>query len=385
MRKKRDDERLFRKSTSTGAVYYYHYYVDGVRLARSTGQRSRQAALNVLRHRVATGQLADPARPKAPLAPPADRSSFTGDMEFVSYAADFFIWDRCPYVRDKTIRGAHVTKGYVAYMRGLLVNYIMPYFSDFPVKAIRRRDVNDWLLTLPGKGLGHGSSNKALSALSIIMEMAVFDELTDSNPCDSVRRFADDGRTRAAFSGKDVARLIAYDYHSTLMTAAVILAATTGMRSGEIRALRWQDVGLNHIDVRHSISDTDGEKAPKSGKPRQVPLRHDVREKLALLYRGAPEAYLFTIDGASPVSKTFFQRGLKKAMKDLGIDDMDGTLTFHSFRHFFNTCLVESGVPTIVVQSVVGHASDGMTKRYLHLEADALVAVKEAQSTIGVV
>ena len=71
--------------------------------------------------------------------------------------------------------------------------------------------------------------------------------------CDAVRRFADDGRTRAAFSGKDVARLIAYDYHSTLMSAAIILAATTGMRCGEIRALRWQDVGLDHIDVRNSI------------------------------------------------------------------------------------------------------------------------------------
>ena len=58
-------------------------------------------------------------------------------------------------------------------------------------------------------------------------------------------------------------------------------------------------------------------------------------------------------------------------------------LTFHSFRHFFNSQLVASGVQGELVRAVIGHESEAMTERYLHLQASQMKPIMQVQEAIG--
>ena len=66
-------------------------------------------------------------------------------------------------------------------------------------------------------------------------------------------------------------------------------------------------------------------------------------------------------------------------MVKAGIDYEARELSFHSFRHFFNTQVVASGLSGEIVRNIIGHESEEMTDHYLHLNADDLAAVKDIQ------
>jgi integrase len=62
--------------------------------------------------------------------------------------------------------------------------------------------------------------------------------------------------------------------------AGNLLSATTGMRQGEVLAVRGGDIGEGVLSVGHSWSAEDGLKSPKNGEARPVPLLPEVREAL---------------------------------------------------------------------------------------------------------
>lgn len=63
----------------------------------------------------------------------------------------------------------------------------------------------------------------------------------------------------------------------------------------------------------------------------------------------------------------FISMRLHKVLEANGIDWRAESLSFHSFRHFFNTRLVANGLNGELVRATVGHESQDMTKHYLHL------------------
>ena len=107
---------------------------------------------------------------------------------------------------------------------------------------------------------------------------------TTSNPVANVERVA--VRRPAEFAVLSVEEVMAVARVApTEQDAALITAAAfTGLRLGELRALRWRDVawGKRYVHVRRSFTGT-GEKAPKSGKARSVPLSDPVARVLDAL------------------------------------------------------------------------------------------------------
>ena len=91
--------------------------------------------------------------------------------------------------------------------------------------------------------------------------------------------------------------------------------------------------------------------------------------------------YIFTTNGKAPVSGSYINEYLEIAMASAGVQ-REG-LTFHSFRHFFNSQLVASGVQGELVRAVIGHESEAMTERYLHLQASQMKPIMQVQEAIG--
>lgn len=167
-----------------------------------------------------------------------------------------------------------------------------------------------------------------------------------------------------------------------VMADLVRIAAYTGLRLGELRALRWRDVDFAgatlHVRRNAPVSAPVGSKlkAPKSRHARSFPVidvaavtldrvsRHLTRHSLPT----GPEALVFpTHEGGLLDDKRVrdeFYRGLVDA--GLGyVREKDNPMTFHDLRHTFGTIAVRV-FPLTDVQAYMGHQSITTTMRYVH-------------------
>ena len=145
----------------------------------------------------------------------------------------------------------------------------------------------------------------------------------------------------------------------------VLCALNTGMRKGEILALKWEDVRNGFIYVRKS----------KTDEARQIPINDTLAEMLKGLRvkNQLQSPYVFCIKSGGKLTNIgSVQRSFERARKKADIDDF----RFHDLRHTFASWLVMRGASLKVVQELLGHKSLTMTLRYSHLaEAHKVEAV----------
>lgn len=154
-------------------------------------------------------------------------------------------------------------------------------------------------------------------------------------------------------------------------------ALMTGMRSGEMYALKWTDVDFDskNISVNKAWTKKEGISHTKNRETRIVPISNDLQLLLKelKLSSGTNEFVLPRIDTwkygqASGVIKAFCRK--------IGITEVK----FHDLRATFITNLLSQGVPLVTVMSIVGHKQMSTTDVYLRL---AGVNVKGATAKLG--
>jgi integrase len=149
---------------------------------------------------------------------------------------------------------------------------------------------------------------------------------------------------------------------------AIQLGARAGLRAGEIVGLRASDVPADRDELLIQRSIWRGKvHAPKSGKPRRVP----VSRELAAAIRERPSGYVLNDDGA-PLTGRQLAHLVKRAELGAGIAGASGKV--HKLRHTYASHLVMLGVPLKVVQELLGHADIATTMRYAHLAPGAMEA-----------
>jgi integrase len=156
---------------------------------------------------------------------------------------------------------------------------------------------------------------------------------------------------------------------------AIIVAAYTGLRTGELRALRWRDVDFAAATIRVRSNKPVGgkEKAPKSDQVRSVPLMDDAARALDGLSRRAlftgPNDRVFINEVGGMLGEDVLRNALYAAMEGAGIDRLSftahGGFVFHDLRHTFGTLAVQAW-PLSDVQAYMGHADIQTTMKYVH-------------------
>lgn len=138
------------------------------------------------------------------------------------------------------------------------------------------------------------------------------------------------------------------------LTAAVLTSINTGLRRGELLALKWIDV-----DFKQKNLTVDGGSA-KTGDTRHIPMN---TEALDVLKRWreqrTDDVRVFPID-----------TGFKSAWGALLQRAKITKFRWHDQRHHFASRLVQGGVSLNVVRELLGHGSMVMTLRYAHLSPD---------------
>ena len=151
----------------------------------------------------------------------------------------------------------------------------------------------------------------------------------------------------------ELERLI--QYAISYLKIIILFAVGTGVRKGELRALKWKDIdfenGIAHIERSDKVT-----YSTKSADRRDVPLSKKVIQSIQTLSRD--DEYIFP--------KGDFRKAFDNACRRAGIEDF----LFHDLRHTFCSHLVMEGTDIAIVSKLMGHKSLAMTMRYSHLAPD---------------
>lgn len=160
----------------------------------------------------------------------------------------------------------------------------------------------------------------------------------------------------------------------TLSNVGILLSAATGMRIGELCALKWENINLERriLTVRNTvqrIKNIDGETATKlivtspksSSSIREIPLPEFIIPLLSSIKENN-NCYLLSGTGCI-IEPRVMQYRFKSILKELKLSDV----SFHSLRHLFATNCIAIGVDVKSLSEILGHSSVEITlNRYVH-------------------
>ncbi len=254
----------------------------------------------------------------------------------------------------------------VASKRVILKKFLKPSFGKMDIDQIGTKDIDKFVAEHKRTGARANTIRNYLRVLRRILSLACEYSLLNRVP--KIHKVQDDEDEKEDFKF--------LDFHQTerLLEAAraepewwtmILLALKTGMRQGEILALRWAHVDLDRgvINVRRSVWEGT-EKRPKSKKPRDIPISA-VRDAL-IQHRHDRGPYVFCDADGKQFTKQECRRPLARALARAGLPHFG----WHSFRHTFASHLVMKGVPLPAIQKLLGHSTITVTMRYAKVSED---------------
>lgn len=270
--------------------------------------------------------------------------------------------------------------------------HLIPWFGRLRLNAITRADVVDFIAYTIDKHSEHVAAN-CKTVLSSLMNEAKHNGAITKNPAERVKVKRARRRDMVFLSRKEVERLAFEISHPPIKprggehrrkeypeySLLVRFAAETGLRSGEIAALRVGrlDVINRRVHVAEAVSEVKKERdasglvydEPKTYERRSVPIPKTLANELAnhLLTRPSdPNAFVFTASRGGPLRhrnfyKSFFKPAVERA-------EINPKTRFHDLRHTYAALLIEAGAHPLSVKNRLGHSSIKVTyDRYGHL------------------
>lgn len=306
-----------------------------------------------------------------------------GPRESVTFAHAVAAW--LHYIEHDRKRRPSTVRDY----RSTVNVHLLPAFGDRAVHAITADDIDDWRRAqVLGGTLSDRSVNKTLIMLHGIFARAQRLYGLPTNPAavaerQPVRRHGDID----VYDPGDV-QLLAQHAANEQDAAIFTFAAFTGLRMGELLALRWRDVDFAKRLVHVRWSHVQGqENRPKSHRVRSVPLIDQAARALDGLSRRAHFTGLDDLVFVNTIGRHVDGSALRR--RYLAAAEAGGLrrLRFHDLRHTFGTLAVQV-FPLTDVKAYMGHANVETTMVYVHHRpahdaADRLGAIVAAGTSLG--
>ena len=210
--------------------------------------------------------------------------------------------------------------------------------------------------------------------LNVALKRARALRLIATNPVEDVTRPQVERREMQVLAPDESAKLLA-TASTTRLYAPIFLAFATGLRRGELLALRWCDVDLpgRSLRVVQSLEQTKGGlrfKAPKTKRSRRnialspsvvEVLKHhkaeQAKERLLLGLGKDERGLVFAQNTGDILNPRNFSKEFARVVKRAGVRP----ITFHGLRHGHITALLQVGVHPKVASERAGHSSVALT------------------------
>ena len=350
--------------------YAIVYYVGGKQKWETIGPSRREAerALTVRKREVDTGAWREPS------------------SETLASYAERWLGHRDPARVDggrRTRLSPSTFEGYRLNLR----RHVLPRLGDRALSSLRTEDVDSFIAELEADGKAPGTVRNVIVPWRKMLADAVRQGLLLANPAARA-----DLPPAQDFVGKEIPAVHTDAIREALLELAPFdplrrepdlffvclfdVALGTGLRLGELRALRWRDVDRERrlIRVERAYSRQELRRPKTDSGVRSVPLFPSVDAALRELAaravergRYAPDELVFGSMRGTPLQPS----NLRQRVWDpaLRLAELEGEgYRFHDLRHTCVSRLVAAGADIKLVQAVAGHASPLITlKRYSHL------------------
>lgn len=166
------------------------------------------------------------------------------------------------------------------------------------------------------------------------------------------------GRDRRLQPGEEELLMAAAREYGGMIGPIIVLALETGMRRGELAALRWDEIDLGRRVAHLPLT--------KNGASRDVPLSSRAVATLQEIPRRPGADGIWGRMRADSITQAF-----DRVSRRAGIEG----LRYHDLRHEATSRFFEKGLNPMQVASITGHKDLGMLRRYTHLRAEDLATL----------
>lgn len=261
--------------------------------------------------------------------------------------------------------------------------HILPSLGQVELRHLTSARVRTWHSGLLAEWPGAPTVAKCYRLLRAILGTAVEDELIVKNPCVLKGAGVERSAERPVANVEQVYAIA--DAIERRYRALVLLAAFTGLRLGELRALRRNRIDLRQcaVHVSEQIQDlTDG--TVIVGEPKSAAGRRTVAFPEALLpalrahldewAAPGPNGLVFCGTRGQPLRRATLHSAWKRATEKVGVRE----LHFHDLRHTGNTLAAATGASTKDLMARLGHSSPRAALIYQHASSDRDAGIARA-------
>ena len=257
-----------------------------------------------------------------------------------------------------------------------LTNHLLPYFGQ--KTEVREKDVQEFVMEKLNCGLSTKYVKDMLIVLKMVLKYGASKELTTGH---HINVHFPTERTRediAVLHRRDQLTLLEHTRTSLkLKDIGIYICLSSGIRIGEVCALTWKDIDMQHgtISINKTIQRiyTADEKGRHTelviGPPktkdsiREIPMTHKLMEKLCQIRKGADDRCYVLTGKTKPTEPRTYRNYYMRLLTRLGIP----AIKFHCLRHSFATRCIESECDYKTVSVLLGHSDIRTTLNlYVH-------------------
>ena len=261
-----------------------------------------------------------------------------------------------------------------------LANYLVPHFGSHT--DITESDVQQFVITQLDRGLRQKTIKDQLIVLKMVYRFGCKQNAFTLHEWDIHFPTEQNKHEISVFTVDQQRRLMRHlTENFTFLNLGVLICLHTGLRIGEICALRWEDIdtttGTLHvcrtIERIYTISDNTKHtelliSTPKTPNSlREIPLSKDLLRLIKPLRKVLnPQFYVLT-NSPKPTEPRTYRNYYRHLLNSLNIP----FIKFHGLRHSFATRCIESGCDSKTVSILLGHANISTTLNlYVHPNFD---------------
>lgn len=353
-------------------TWYGKWSVNGVQIKRRIGAKRKAGTRDGLTRAQAEARLRKLMSTITPSRPVSGDTLTTADLGG-------------RYLAQLARRGRK--KATTTSVESILRIWLEPFFADRDIRTITTEDVRDLMRMMEsgrrpgpkqkgdrryGRPVGVKTLRNYVGTLSALLNYAERNGWISANP---VRHVDLPGVTRnedIRFLEPAEVQMLAdaaiEGHYQSIDRGLYLAAAMTGLRQGELVALRWRDVNWTAGRIRVRQNYVLGEfGTPKSRRStRSVPMADALAGELDRLYqtsnwRGDDDLVFADPHEGGPLNKAAILRRYRRALKAARLDESH---RFHDLRHTFGTRMAGAGTPMRTLQEWMGHRDIETTQRY---------------------
>lgn len=262
----------------------------------------------------------------------------------------------------------------------LLNNHVIPRFGE--KSEFKEEEVQQFVLESLKGGLSQKTVKDILVVLKMIQKFGAKQRLMEVVPIDIVFPVVSEKKEIEVMTKENQRKLLSFvNENFSFRNLGIAICLCTGVRIGELCALRWCDFDMDQkvVKIRHTVQRLyviDGDNKytkividkPKTKESnRDIPLSNELQRIIRPLLKVVTPDFFILSNDKNPIEPRTYRNYYKKVMKKLNIP----YLKFHGLRHSFATRCIESKNSVKTVSVILGHSNITTTLNlYVHPNND---------------